>query len=291
MRRDHLPVLAVLLIAAPAAADVTIDLRSKDPVAALPAVSSDGVNFLRPYRRWKPKCKAPDVHVEMGGIDRSVDEPDYANAQLLGGCGEAVDAFEGNVSMVNESLRETKCSTAPDRGTMKAKLPASFGAGGFQVAVTGSPDSALVLVEPVARKPGERAGERRMQLAGAPLEVHAWYLVDRGKNHALAVQVSVREKDGVVGEQWIDVWLDALPKTPTPIDVARAWLRASPRHAPAYDPAALEKITTKKIPAALAAHKKALSKSGLTLVLYETDEATVVLGIKKGKVEVVAETP
>src|SRR5690349_2136790 len=98
MRRNHLPVLTLLLLATPAAADVTIDLTSKDPVSALPAVSSDGVNFLRPYRRWRPKCRNADVHVEMGGIDRSVDEPQYANAQLLGGCGEARDAFEGNVS-------------------------------------------------------------------------------------------------------------------------------------------------------------------------------------------------
>lgn len=294
MRRNHLPLLVVLglgLAATPAAADVTIDLRAKDPVGALPAVSSDGVNFLRPYRRWKPTCKQPDVHVEMGGIDRSVDEPQYATAQLIGGCGEAVDAYEGNVSMVNESLRETKCSTAPDRGTMKAKLPASFGAGTVTVQVTGASDSALVLVDPVEKKPGVRAGERRMQVNGTPLDVRGWYLVDRGKNHALAVLVSVKEKDNVVSEQWIDVWLDPVPKTASPLDLARAWLRASSRYAPLYDPVALEKITAKKIPKDLAAHKKALAKPGMTLVLYETDDATVVLGIKKGKVEVVAETP
>ena len=294
MRRNHLPLLVGLalgLAASPAAADVTIDLRAKDPVSTLPAVSSDGVNFLRPYRRWKPTCKKPDVHVEMGGIDRSVDEPQYATAQLMGGCGEPVDEFEGNVSMVNESLHETKCSTAPDRGTMKAKLPASFGAPSLMVSVTAATDSVLVLADPPQRAAGARAGERRVQVNGAPLEVHGWYMVDRGKNHALAVLVSVKEKDNVVSEQWIDVWLDPVPKTASAVDIARAWLRASSRYAPLYDPMALEKITAKKIPKDLAAHKKALSKPGLTLIAYETDDATVVLGIKKGKVEVVAETP
>jgi hypothetical protein len=279
------------MVAAPAAADVTIDLKSKDPVSTLPAVSADGVNFLRPYRRWRPKCRNADVHVEMGGIDRSVDEPQYANAQLLGGCGEARDAFEGNVSMINESLHETKCSTAPDRGTMKAALPASFGAGTFSVRVTAGADSVLVLADPPAGATGARAGERRMQVGGTPSEVHAWYLVDRGKNHALAVLVSVRENDGTVAEQWIDVWLDAVPKKPAPMDVARAWLRASSRYAAGYDPMALEKITAKKIPPALAAQKKALTKPGQTLFLYETDDATVVLAIKGGKVAAFAETP
>jgi hypothetical protein len=291
MRRDHFSVLILLCVAAPAAADVTIDLKSKDPVSTLPAVSADGVNFLRPYRRWRPKCKNADVFTEMGGIDRSVDEPQYATAQLLGGCGEARDAFEGNVSMINESLHETKCSTAPDRGTMKAALPTSFGAGTFSVSVTAGPDSVLVLADPPAGAAGARAGERRMQVAGKPSEVHGWYLVDRGKNHALAVLVTVREADGTVSEQWIDVWLDAVPKKPAPMDVARAWLRASSRYAPGYDPMALEKITAKKIPAELAAQKKALSKPGLTLVAYETETDTLVLGIKKNKVEVVAETP
>jgi hypothetical protein len=290
MRRDHLSLLALLVACAvaasarPLAADVIIDLRAKDPAAALPAVSSDGVYFLRPYRRWRPKCATPDLHVEMGGIDREVDEPQYASAQLLG-CKQPVATYEGNVSMVNESLRETKCSTAPDRGAMTTKLPARFAAATFQVQVTGAADSVLVLVD------GPRRGERRVAVNGAPLEVHGWYTVDRGKNHALAVQVSVKEKDGVIGEQWIDVWLDVTPKTPGPVDIARTWLRASTRHAPLYDPLGVEKITTRKIPKELAAHKKALSKPGLTLVLYASDDATVVLGIKKGKVEVVAETP
>lgn len=280
-----------MVLAAPVAADVTIDVRAKDPVAALPAVSADGANFLRPYRRWRPACKGADLHVEMGGIDRSVEVPEHASAQLLGGCGEPVDAYEGNVSMVNESLHETKCSTAPDRGKPRSKLPASFVVGGLQVRVTAGPDSALVLADPVERKPGARAGERRMQLAGTPQEVRGWYLVARGANHALAVQVSVRERDGTIGEQWIDVWLDPLPRSAGPIDAARAWLRASPRYAPGYDPLAVEKITARAIPRELAAFRKALSKPGLTLVLYSTDDATVVLGVKKGKVEVVAEPP
>ncbi|HUQ02522.1 MAG TPA: hypothetical protein VM261_08505 [Kofleriaceae bacterium] len=275
---------------APAHGDVTINLRAKDPVAALPAVSSDGVNFLRPYRRWRKACKTPDLHVEMGGIDRSALEPDYANAQLLG-CGQGVDTYEGNVSMINESLHETRCSTAPDRGTMKAALPATFTAATFTVTVTGDASSALVLADPITPTRSSRAGERRMDLRGAPLEVHAWYLVDRGLNHALAVNVSVREQDGTIGEQWIDVWLDAVPAKPDPVAVARAWLRASARYGTSYDPRGVEKITAKKLPKAFAKQQKAFAKAGTTVVLYESDAGTIALGIRMGKVALFAETP
>lgn len=290
MRRDHLPLLIAIATAAPApvAADVTIDLRAKDPAALLPAVSADGVNFLRPYRRWRKACKTPDLHVEMGGLDRTVDEPDYATAQLLG-CGQAPDAYAGNVSMINESLRETRCSTAPDRGMMTTALPATFTAGTYTVTITGDAGSALVLADPITPTRSSRAGERRMELRGAPVEVHAWYLVDRGLNQALAVNVSVREPDGAIGEQWIDVWLDAIPAKPVPVAVARSWLRASPRYAASYDPRGVAKITAKQIPAALASHKKSLAKPGTTLILYEGDAGTVVLGIRANKVAVIAE--
>ena len=285
--------LITLLMAAASAApaDVTIDLRASDPVAALPAVSSDGVNFLRPYRRWRPRCKRPEIHVEMGGIDRAVEVPEYATAQLVGGCGEPIDAFAGNVSMVNESLHDTKCSTAPDRGTMKATLPATFVAGTLTVQVTATRDSVLVLADPRAAGAGARRGGRRAFTAGVPIEVHGWYLVDRGANRALAVQISARETDGTVAEQWIDVWLDLVPKSPGPLDVARAWLRASARYGAGYDPAEVAKTTTRKLPRDLTAHKKALSKPGLTLVEYTGADTPLVLGIKSGKVTVVAEPP
>jgi hypothetical protein len=295
MRRSHLPLLIatalVLVVAAtPAVADVTINLRTKDPVSALPAVSADGVNFLRPYRRWRATCKTPDLHVEMGGIDRTALEPDYSTAQLLG-CGQAVGTYEGNVSMINESLRATRCTTAPDRGTLKTALPATFTAATFTVTVTGDAGSALVLADPITPTRSSRAGERRMELKGAPLEIHGWYLVDRGLNHALAVLVSVREQDGTIGEQWIDVWLDAIPARPDAVAIARTWLRASDRYGASYDPRGVEKITAKKLPKAFAKDQKAFAKPGTTVVLYESDAGTVALGIRMNKVALFAETP
>jgi hypothetical protein len=73
--------------------------------------------------------------------------------------------------------------------------------------------------------------------------------------------------------------------------VARAWLRTSARYGAGYDPAEVAKITTRKLPRELTAHKKALSKPGLTLVEYTGADTPLVLGVKSGKVVVVAEPP
>ncbi len=317
--RAFVAVVAVTVLAtAPARADVSIDLRAKDPVAALPAVSADGTNFLRPYRRWRTGCKRADLHVEFGGIDRSVAEPEYSSAPLIGGCGEAIDAYQGNVAMINESLRDTQCSTAPRRGSLIAKLPASLVADGLRVDVTATADSAHVMINKLERVVGAWTGSQRVQVSGTPLEVRGWYIVDHRSTHEIAILVSVREADGTIAERWVDVWLDTVARTPGPVDVARTWMLAlaegdatalaattltpvvrvgsagpPARYAALYDGEEFVKITSRQIPAELKAHKKALSRPGLTLVQFTADDAAgavvVVLGVKKGKVAVVAE--
>lgn len=229
-------VVASSTVSPSAMAEVAVDLRATDPVAALPAVSADKMNFLRAYRRWRPKCKQPDVFVEDGGIDVSVEEPQYSSTQLIGGCGEAFDAFAGNVKAVNASMSNTRCGSAALRGTLTAKLPATFEAGGMRVDVTGAASSAHVTINRLATNAW--TGGRRMTLDASAFEVRGWYVVDLKTVRQVAVLVATKAADGVVTERWMEVWANKARKT-TPVDIARTWMLA----VAAGDAGALARVT------------------------------------------------
>jgi hypothetical protein len=300
-------------------AEVSVDLRAADPVATLPVVSADKQNFLRAYRRWKPKCKKPDIFVEDGGIDVSVDEPQYSSTQLVGGCGEAFDAFSGNVIAVNASMSHTKCGAAAKRDTITEKLPAHFEADGMQIDVTGTPGSAHISVNRLATK--GFVGGRRMELEGSPTEVHGWYVVEQKKTlRQVAVLFATKAKDGTIMEKWMEVW--AKPATaPKPIDIAQNWLLATAakdtaalarssaktltradtgdhaaRYGELFDEREFSTLDAKKLPPELADDAVALTKlakAGHSLIEFTTSDskgtATLAFAIKGGKVAAVFE--
>ena len=224
-------------VSVPAVAEVAVDLRAADPVAALPAVSADKLNFLRAYRRWQPKCKRPDIFVEDGGIEATVQEPQYSSTQLIGGCGEAYDAFSGNVNAVNASMTNTKCGSAALRGSITAKLPATFEAAGMRIDVSGAATSAHVTINRLATTGW--TGGRRMSVDAAAFEVRGWYVVELKTTRQLAVLVATKAASGVVTERWMEVWATKPPGKPAPLDVARTWLLAVVAH----DASALARVT------------------------------------------------
>jgi hypothetical protein len=226
LRLGAVLVLVVALLAAPAAADVVINLKAKDPVAALPAISGDGTQFLRPYRRWRKGCKKPDIIVEWGGIDPEVTEPEYSSAPLIGGCGEKSDAHAGNVVAVNESMRETQCHSAPVRGKPKEKLPATLDADDLKVDISATKQTVFIAINKLERTKGAWTGGRRVELAGVPTEVHGWYLAEKKDRRQLAVLVAAEEPDGTIGEQWVEIWLRKVPAKPKPAQIAADWLLA-----------------------------------------------------------------
>ncbi|HEY5935137.1 MAG TPA: hypothetical protein VIU61_10895 [Kofleriaceae bacterium] len=225
-------VLAVVILAAlsaPAIADVSINLKHPDPTFQLPLIAADGTNFLRAFRRYKRGCKSSDLFVEDGGIDASVAEPQYSQTQLLGGCGEAREAFAGNVAPVNESMRGTKCKTAAKRGRLAKRVPATFEADGMRVDVTGNATSAHITINRLDRAvAGAWTGGRRMGTETAVFDVRAWYLVDQKDRRQLAVLVGGRQRDGTTIERWIEVWATKAPAKPSkdPVEVAKRWLLA-----------------------------------------------------------------
>lgn len=233
--------LAVAIVIAGSAmsvhAEVSVDLRAPDPVAALPAVSADKLNFLRAYRRWQPTCKQPDIFVEDGGIEMSVDEPQYSSTQLIGGCGEALDAFSGNVNAVNASMSNTKCGSAALRGTVTAKLPATFEAAGMRIDVSAAATSAHVTINRLASDGW--TGGRRMSVDAAPIEVRGWYVVELKTTRQLAVLIATKAANGVVTERWMEIWATKPAGKPAPITVARTWLLAVAAH----DASALARVT------------------------------------------------
>ncbi|MBL9012613.1 MAG: hypothetical protein JNL83_00460 [Myxococcales bacterium] len=237
-RRGLAGLVIVGLAATPVTADVAIDLRAADPLAGLPAIAKNKLNFLRAFRTWRPGCKKPDIYVESGAIEASVDEPQYTTIPLVGGCGEAPDEHAGNVSAINASLSKTQCSTAAVRGDLVAKLPAAFEAGGFRVEVTANASSAHVTINKLA-KPGTWTGGRRMQTAITPQEVRGWYLVESRGQRQLAVLLSGAGPDGTISERWMEVWAKKAQQPTAPIDVARTWLLA----AAARDATVLAKTT------------------------------------------------
>lgn len=229
--------LCVAMTSAPAGAEVAVDLRASDPVAALPVVSANKLNFLRAYRRWRPSCKRPDIFVEDGGIDLSVEEPQYSSTQLVGGCGEAFDAFSGNISAVNASMSSTQCSSAALRGKVTAVLPTSFEAAGMRVDITAASTSAHVTVNRLAT--ATWTGGRRMTLDATPYEVRGWYVVDQKSARQLAVLLATKSRDGTIAERWMEIWAKKPSGKLAPVDVARNWLLAFA----ARDNAALVKLT------------------------------------------------
>lgn len=222
--------LVVALFAASAAADVVIDLKARDPVAGLPAISGDGTQFLRPYRRWRKGCKKPDIVVEWGGIDPEVTEPEYSSAPLVGGCGEKADEFAGNVVAVNESMRDTQCRSAPVRGKPKEKLPATLDADDLEVDITATPQTVFIAINKLERTTGAWTGGRRVELPGVPTEVHGWYLAEKKSQRQLAVLIAAQEPDGTIGETWIEIWLRKVAAKPTAEQVAADWLLALAEH-------------------------------------------------------------
>lgn len=227
MRTWVVIVSMVLASVEPAAADVVIDLKAPDPVAKLPIVSADGMNFQRAFRRLRPKCKKFDVFVEDGGIDSTVDEPQYSSSQLLGGCGEARDAFAGNLTGINAAMKGTTPSQPAKRGTLVKSLPAMFEADGMRVDITGSMASALITVNRLDRgTTGAWIGTRRMAMDMRPVGVRAWYVVDQKAKRQLAVLIAGRQPDGTLVEKWMEVWVGKAPAKLAPIDVARRWLLA-----------------------------------------------------------------
>lgn len=218
--------LVLVLLPSLAFAEVSVDLDAADPVANLPVISADRLNFLRPFRRWRKGCKKPDIYVEDGGIDASVVEPQYSTTQLVGGCGEAVDAFAGNVGAVNASMSSTKCSRAAKRAVITEKLPAHFEAEGMQIDITANATSAHVTVNRLNMQVGAWVGGRRMSIPMAVQEVHGWYVVETAGTRQLAVLLSGRESDGTIAERWMEVWATKASAKPQTIDVARTWVLA-----------------------------------------------------------------
>jgi len=304
---------------AAATADVAIDLRAADPVAGMPVISADRLNFMRAYRRWRPGCKHPDIAVESGGIDPSVDEPEYTTAPLVGGCGEPFDAYAGNVAMINASMSDTQCGSAVLQGKLTASLPASFEAAGMRVDVSAAAAGVLLTIN----RPGHRAkawqGARRVVTDATPTAVRAWYAVEVDGRRQVAVLVVATEPDGTVAERWLEVWATPAPAKPDAVSVARAWLLAlaagdapaltelssasldraglePARYAALYDPAEVETISAKKLPPAVKANQKrlaALARKGHTLVQLAVDDGgrplVVILAVKAGKVAAVVE--
>ncbi len=222
--------LVLVLLPSLAFAEVSVDLGASDPVANLPVISADRLNFLRAYRRWRKGCKKPDIYVEDGGIDASVDEPQYSTTQLLGGCGEAIDAYAGNVGAVNASMSSTKCSRAAKRGVITEKLPAHFEAEGMQIDVTANATSTHVTINRLNTQVGAWVGGRRMTIQMAAQEVHGWYVVEAMGKRQLAVLVSGQESDGTIAERWIEIWATKAPAKTQAIDVARTWVLAVAVH-------------------------------------------------------------
>ncbi len=218
-------VVCLVVASSEARADVAINLKAKDPVAGLPAISADGTRFLRSFKVWKKGCKKPEIQAEYGQIDASDLEPQYSSVPLIGGCGEAVDAYEGNVSAVNESLRDTQCASAVVKGKTKQAIPASLDVEGVKVAITTTKHTVQILINPLARTAGTWTGGRRVELPGAT-EIHGWYVVDQGDDRQLALLFAAPDADGNVTERWIEVWMHQVPAKPTAVDQARTWLLA-----------------------------------------------------------------
>lgn len=219
----------VLALASPARADVTINLKAKDPVAALPAVSGDHQNFLRQFRHWSKGCKKPQIQVEMGTIDPTAIEPAYTSMPLVGGCGESADKYQQNVSAVNESLRDTQCASATVRGKAVQKIPAAFAADDLSVDVTRTENTINIQVNALTRTTGAWTGGRRVELPGAT-ELHGWYLVDQDDSLQLALLFAAPDADGGITEHWVEVWLHQVPAKLGPEDLARLWLLALARN-------------------------------------------------------------
>lgn len=217
--------LVVVAVEAPARADVAINLKAKDPVAALPAISSDGTQFLRAFRVWKKGCTRPEIQVEYGAIDPTDTEPAYSSMPLVGGCGDAVDAWERNVAAVNESMSDTQCGSATVRGKKKEPIPATIEIEGVQVAIATTKQTLSILINPLVRTAGAWTGGRRVELPGAT-ELRGWYLVDQGADRQLAMLFTVPDADGGVTERWVEVWMRKVPEKPTAVDLARSWLLA-----------------------------------------------------------------
>ncbi len=217
--------LVAALLITPAAADVEINLKAKDPVAGLPAVSADGSQFLRAMRTWRKSCKKPDITVEFGGIDPTVAEPEYSSVPLVGGC-EAADTYAGNVGMVNESMRATQCVSAPIHDKQARPLPADFEAEDLRVEISTTEETAHLQINKRERATGTWTGGRRVELGGHPSALHGWYLVEHGKHRQLAVLVTARDPDGSIHEHWVELWLRKVVAKPTAEDVARDWMIA-----------------------------------------------------------------
>lgn len=221
--------LVLLLVPSLAFAEVNVDLGAADPVANLPVISADRLNFLRPYRRWRKSCRKPDIYVEDGGIDASVVEPQYSSTQLLGGC-EATDTYAGNVGAVNASMSSTKCSRAAKRGVITEKLPAHFEAEGMQIDITANATSAHVTINRLTTKVGAWIGGRRMTIPMVGQEVHGWYVVETTGKRELAVLISGKEPYGTIAERWMEIWATKAPAKMQAIDVARTWVLAVATH-------------------------------------------------------------
>src|SRR5687768_2995400 len=138
-------VLVTMLLTAPAAADIVIDLEADDPVAALPVIADDGSVFVRPLRRWREGCPEPDLLVEWGAIDPEVAEPAYSNAQILAGCSEKADEYAGNLVAVTEVMRDTAAQSADVQGEAMP-LPAVFDADDLEVQISATPETVHVQI-------------------------------------------------------------------------------------------------------------------------------------------------
>lgn len=226
IRKLGVGVLVAAWLIAPAAADVEIRIDAKDPVAGLPAVSADGTQFLRAIRIWRKRCKKADISVEWGGIDPSVSEPEYSSAPLVGGCGEAADAYAGNVAVVNETMRNTQCVSAPVHDKQARVLPADFEADGLRVLVTATPETAHVQINKLQRTAGGWTGGRRVVLGGKPSALHGWYVAEQDGERQLALLITALETDGTIREHWVEVWLRKVVSKPSAEDVARDWMLA-----------------------------------------------------------------
>ncbi len=221
-------IVVVVGMSAPARADVAIDLKAKDPAAALPAISGDHTQFLRPFRVWRPGCKKPEIQVEYGPIDPEAIEPVYTSMPLVGGCGEAPDAYQQNISAVNESLRDTQCASATVRDKQRQKLPLAFDADDVRVEITTTANTINIQINPLARTAGAWTGGRRFELPGATA-LHGWYLVEQGDARQIALLFAAPDADGGVTERWVEVWMRPVAAKPAPEDVARTWLLALAR--------------------------------------------------------------
>jgi hypothetical protein len=218
-------VLVTMLLTAPAAADIVIDLEADDPVAALPAIADDGSVFVRPLRRWREGCPEPDLFVEWGGIDPEVTEPAYSSAQILDGCGERADAYAGNLVAITEAMRDTAARSAAVQGEETA-LPAVFDAEDLEVEVSATPETVFVQINKLERTTDAWTGGRRVEIAGVATEVTGWYLVEQDARRQLSVRIVAELRDGTIAEEWIDVWLRRVTDDPGAEQIAADWLLA-----------------------------------------------------------------